>query len=97
MTKRNRNQRTEERVSAALPVDLGTATGITTDVSASGISFETDATYAFGNTVDLKVEFDTPGGKMLLKCRGEIVRIEPRGNRVGVAVKITESTLEAVQ
>ena len=97
MTKRNRNQRTEERVSAALPVDLGTATGITTDVSASGISFETDATYAFGSTVDLTVEFETPGGKMLLKCHGNIVRIEPRGKKVGVAVKITESTMEAVK
>jgi len=40
---------------------------------------------------------DTPGGKMMLKCHASIVRIEPRGKRVGVAVKITESTLEPVK
>lgn len=78
-------------------MDFGTATGVTTDVSASGISFETDASFAFGNTVDLRVEFDTPGGKMLLKCHGNVVRIDSRGNRVGVAVKITESVMEAVK
>ena len=43
------------------------------------------------------VELDTPGGKMRLKRQGEIVRIEPRDKRVGVAVKITESTLEPVK
>lgn len=96
MTKRDRDQRREERVSAVLPVDLGTATGITSDVSASGIFFETDASYAFGSAMDLAVEFETPGGKMMLKCHGTIIRVEPRGKRVGVAVKITESTIESV-
>lgn len=78
-----------------MPVDLGTATGITRDVSASGIFFEMDASYAVGSTMDLTVEFETPGGKMMLKCHGNIVRIEPRGSRVGVAVKIIESTIES--
>lgn len=43
MEKQAQNQRGEERVSAALPVDLGAATGVTRDFSASGIFFETDA------------------------------------------------------
>jgi hypothetical protein len=43
------------------------------------------------------VELDAPGRKMMLKCRGEIVRVEPHGERVGVAVKIEESVLEAVR
>jgi hypothetical protein len=91
---RESNKRREERVSTALPVDLGTTKGITRDVSASGLFFETDATYALGNEINLAVELDTPGGRMLLRCEGEIVRIEPRAARVGVAVRIIESALE---
>ena len=96
MNTRDQGQRREERVSAALPVDLGTATGITRDVSASGVFFETDATYALANEINFTVQLETPGGKMMLRCKGEIVRIEPRGKRVGVAVKIVESTMVPV-
>lgn len=97
MDVRESNKRREERVSTALPIDLGTATGVTRDVSASGVFFETDATYALGNEISFAVELDTPGGRMVLRCKGEIVRIEPRDARVGVAVKIVESTLDPVK
>lgn len=96
MAKETQENRKEERVPAKLPVDLGGATGITRDVSASGIFFETDASYAVGGSISFAVEFDTPGGKMMLKCEGDIVRIEPRGKRVGIAVKIVESKMEPV-
>ena len=43
------------------------------------------------------MQLETPGGKMMLRCKGEIVRIEPRDKRVGVAVKIVESTIETVE
>jgi hypothetical protein len=43
------------------------------------------------------VELDTSGGKMRPKCHGEIVRIAPRDNKVEVALKITESTMEPVK
>jgi hypothetical protein len=97
LDKLDQRHRKEERVGAALPVDLGNATGITRDVSASGVFFETDASYALGSTISFTVELDTPGGKMLLKCQGEIVRIEQRLERVGVAVKITESVMVAAE
>ena len=95
--KQDQGHRKEERVSTALPVHLGSATGITKDVSASGIFFETDVPYALDSVISFTVQLDTPGGKMLLKCRGMIVRIEALGKKVGVAVKITESTMEPVQ
>jgi hypothetical protein len=94
MKKKSANQRAEERVSTACPVDLGTSSGVTRDVSASGMFFETDATLSLGNEITFSVELDTPGGNLTLRCRGSIVRLEPRENRVGVAVKITESKLE---
>lgn len=89
----NHKERCEERIHAALPVNLETATGITHNVSASGIFFETSATLAQGSSISFTVEFDAPGGKMELKCQGEIVRTEQCGDRMGVAVKITDSTM----
>lgn len=97
MERQDVNRRTEERVAAELPVNLGTATGTTRDVSVSGVYFEVDATYALGSGVEFEVTLETPGGRMLMKCRGDIVRIEPRDKRVGVAVRLTESKLEAVR
>ena len=90
------DKRRNERILTALPVDLGTATATTRDVSASGVFFEIDASYALGSVIEFTVELDTPGGKMMLKCEGEIVRIEPRGTRVGVAVRIVNSALQPV-
>ncbi len=96
MTKRDQDQRREERVSAALPVDLGTATGITSDVSASGVYFETDVDYAPGSEIGFAIKLDGPRGKeMKFKCQGQIVRVEHRNGKVGVAAKIVASTLES--
>jgi len=88
VTGSEQDKRREERVCAVLPVNLGNAEGLTCNVSASGIFFETAATLAVGEMIDFKVEFDTPAGKWVLKCRGNIVRTEERDNRLGVAVKI---------
>ena len=85
--------RREERVRAALPVNLGNAVGVTRDVSASGLYFETDATFAAGSPIQFAIDIETPGGMMVLSCRGEIVRVEKRGQQQGVAVRIIESSL----
>jgi hypothetical protein len=86
----------EERVSAALPVSLDRGVGITRDVSASGVFFETDVNYAPGSEISFAIELRGPAGKMMFKCRGQIVRVEDRGGKVGVAAKIIESRLETV-
>src|SRR4051794_19642840 len=93
MTKRDRERRRGERVSTALKVDLGDGNGITRDVSATGIYFEIPAHYPLGKSLRFTVEFGSPGGPMLLKCTGDIVRIERRGFQVGVAVHIVESAM----
>jgi hypothetical protein len=86
-------KRREERIPAVLPVRLDHAAGVTHDVSATGIFFETDAVLAPGSSIDFVVDVDTHSGKRILMCQGKIVRTEARDNRLGVAVKILESRL----
>ena len=89
-------RRAQQRVTAAMPVKLldGSATGITRDISPSGIYFETDEELASGSPIEFVLEFDNPSGKLLLECKGEIVRVERAGGKVGIAAKILESHLE---
>lgn len=88
-------RRAQQRVSAALPVKVeGRATGITRDISPSGIYFETDVEMTSGSAIHFSLEFDNPSGKLLLECSGEIVRVERAGGKVGIAAKIVESRLE---
>lgn len=94
MKRKMNDKRREKRVAAALPVDLGGAAGVARDVSASGMFFETDASYAIGSPISLALDLDTPWGKVMFKCQGKIVRLESRGQKVGVAVQFTGATLD---
>jgi hypothetical protein len=88
-------KRRDERVKAALPVRVaGGQPGLTRDVSASGVFFETDEEMSSGSAIEFAVEFDGPAGRMVMRCSGEIVRVERSGGKVGVAAKILESKLE---
>lgn len=90
----NENLRGEERVRVALPVRLDSATGLTRDVGASGVFFEVDTSYKPGSEIGFIIEMEAFAEKMLLKCRGSIVRTENCGEKIGVAVRITESVME---
>jgi hypothetical protein len=88
-------RRREERVKAALPVHVGAAHGLTRDVSASGVYFETTtSSFVPDSPVEFAIDLDTSTGTLRLRCRGYVVRVEVRGAKTGVAVKIAESTLE---
>jgi hypothetical protein len=83
------------RVHTALPVILENATGITRDVSASGVFFWTDGgSFTAGDPINFAVQIRRPAGKMTLMCRGDVVRAEQYEAMLGVAVRITESTME---
>jgi len=92
-----RNMRGEERVNAALPVAFGADSGVTRDISASGILFETDATLQPGGAIEFLVDFKGPNGKMILKCSGLILRAETVDARTRVAVKIIESAMQVAE
>ena len=88
--------RSEERVSMKVPVTLpGGLTGMTRDISASGIYFETDSEPLGDSPLAFSVEFKNEVGVgMTLRCRGQVLRVEHQGSRVGVAARILESKLE---
>lgn len=87
-------KRRDQRIHTALPVFLENATGVTRDVSATGVFFWMNGKCASGQNVSFAVEFSRPAGKMKLKCRGDVIRTEPRDSTIGVAVRITESAMQ---
>ncbi len=91
-TKRTKRayHRREKRVPAALPVQLGSAKGVTRDVSRSGAFFETDAKCKVGSPVHFAIRLETPWGPAHFDCRGRIVRVERHDRTMGVAVQFSE-------
>jgi hypothetical protein len=88
------NRRREERVAKELPMALGAAPAVTRNISPSGMYFESDVPYVVGSEVRFSVDLDTPDGKRVLHCRGEIMRIKPHSGKMGMAVRILDSTIE---
>ena len=85
-------KRREERMSVTRPVKLDRGTGITRNISMSGVFFETDVDYALGSELSFAIELDGPAERELtLRCRGMVVRVEHRAGKVGLAVEIVAS------
>jgi hypothetical protein len=79
-----------QRNPLVLPVELESGTGQTRDISASGVFFETDQSFAIGSPISFSLVLAHMHGEapLRLQCEGKIVRIERRSGKVGVAVAI---------
>jgi len=89
-------KRKEERMSVTRPVRMDRVTGVTRNVSTSGVFFETNVDFAVGSKISFVIELEgLRDEKSMLRCQGEIVRVEHRDGKVGVAAKIVASTLES--
>ena len=89
-------KRKEERMSVTRPVRMDRVTGVTRNVSTSGVFFETNVDFAVGSKISFMIELEgLRDEKSMLRCQGEIVRVEHRDGKVGVAAKIVASTLES--
>ena len=89
----NRERRRDQRDPKELRMDLGAISGTTRNISASGLFFETDTPLTVGCEVRFVVDLDTPDGGKALRCRGEVLRIKPQAGRMGIAVRILDSTI----
>jgi len=86
--------RSEERISTALPVRFEDgSTGVTRNISASGIDIEIDRAPIPDQPLAFSVEFQSGGGGLTLRCRGQVMRVEQLETRVGVAARLLESKL----
>jgi hypothetical protein len=83
-------ERSAQRIRVKVPVRLDKGTGVTRDVSQSGVFFFTDQSFAPGTTFNFVLELDyvASGEPVFLHCRGEVVRVETVGEKVGVAASI---------
>ncbi len=89
------DQRKEERVLVEHTVRVTNSQDVTRDISVSGVYFWLDVTVALGETINFIVEIGMQGVNFILKCVGEIVRVENKDGKVGVAVKISHSVMES--
>jgi len=85
-------KRSAKRIRVEVPVHLEQGTGVTRDVSQSGVFFFTDQPFVPGTTFSFTLELDNAviGEPVLLHCWGEVVRVETAGEKNGVAASIRE-------
>jgi hypothetical protein len=92
--------RQEQRFASNLSIALAQATGVSRNVSASGIYFETEAG-ALGDSKILRfaIDFRNPQGMPVrMRCAARVVRIEPLGSeRIGVAARFEEMIVERAE
>jgi hypothetical protein len=92
-------RRKETRFVGKIPVDLKEGTGITRDFSASGVYFETDQSLSPEEPIEfvMNLEYTGLGSLVRVRCLGDIVRVEPMGEKTGVAVAISSFRFEGFQ
>lgn len=96
MTAKLAEARQDRRYRAALPVFAGNVFGATRDMSTSGVYFWKDGMcmWKLGQSISFEVEVKTAPERTMWKCQGSIIRIEPLGDMVGVAIRLTDSKME---
>jgi len=86
-----RGQRLADRFASELPIHLNGVDGLTKNVSATGVYFETTTSADPGSKVTFVVEVVINGQSVNMVCSGQVVRVERQPDKVGVAVKLTSS------
>jgi len=99
MVVKESEKRRAPRHRGKLPVKLTDGKGVTRDFSSSGIFFETDRSFSLGQPIEFTImlEYADPAGPIRMKCRGEIVRVEESGQKIGVAATIDSYSFEELQ
>ncbi len=96
MTAKLAEKRSRQRIDIARPVLLENATGVTRDISASGVFFWISGKYSPGESISFAIELQRLVGGTMLRCRGDVVRTEPRSTDIGVAVRLSKTAMEAM-
>ena len=80
-----------QRFRVELLVELNHETGITREVSVCHVLFITNRLCSPGEPIELTLVFEyvDPNHPVRLRCRGQVLHVEQREDKVGVAVAIT--------
>ena len=76
------------RFQTALPLEMEGIPGFTRDVSETGIYFETDALQEIGPVVSFVMRYREGGRLREVQCDARVVRVEARGERIGIAARL---------
>ena len=77
-----------------LPVVMNGKRGTTEDISATGVFFEIEDKQSVGSIVNFIIELDTPGGRLKVECKAEIIRLEKVNGKTKVAAKILNQIIK---
>lgn len=93
--RRSSDKRTAERFDAVMPVTVAGSEGVTQNISAHGVYFESEVEPALGSLVNFTVEYALYGRKHRLLCEGKVVRVDRgEGRRVRVAARLVAPFFE---
>ena len=94
MVRANIERRESIRHQMKVPVDFGRGTGLSRDISFTGIYFTTSEPLEAGESLKLafELEYAIPGKSLQLDCQGHVLRVENLGNNFGIAARIDEIT-----
>lgn len=82
--------RRSPRLAVNIPVRIDGQHGESSNISATGLYLHIDRhrQYFVGEEVDCEIDLELPSGESILASRGQIVRIEDDGERLGIAIRI---------
>lgn len=85
------SRRSADRFASELPIEIGGVLGLTRNVSATGVYFETTRDQVIGSRVNFLVEVIVKGERLKMVCAGDVVRVDQKLGTVGIAVKLSSS------
>ena len=87
-------KRSTERIPIEVPLTFDHGTGVTRDISFSGVYFKTKKPFSPGDYMrfNFELEFAVSQGPVNLDCQGYVLRVEKIGDQYGVASTIDEVT-----
>jgi hypothetical protein len=89
--------RRHHRYPLTLNIELARGTGLTRNVSAGGVYFVTDQPHTPGAPIEFTLVFEqlSQRAPSHLQCKGSVLRVEPQGDRLGVAATIASYRITA--
>ena len=89
-------RRSDRRYRLRVPVRLGNAVGETREISIGGLYFVTRESVEPGISLSLTISFEACHRDHFdVRYDGRVVRVEPQGDSVGVAVAVQQFAFEA--